>query len=528
MRFSLYQNNKIYSAAISEDTSGLGSGLEGSSTPTTTDNPKQVRGAPPIMAEYLKSLGSIRERTQLVLQQPQHLQHFDVHLDQMDAVVNAVMMLIVRDYSSPTDIPPHSRWRHFEAASAAMKLAKCDRINPLLGSWKKEMSKKGRSDTTTTTTTAADEREPVRRLVDLFVVSVLLDAGAGSRWSFHPQSEQTGESEKDKAASSYNRSEGLALASLEWFMAGGLSSDTDAHPLRADATGLAAVTHESLSAAFQVNQHSNPLVGVEGRCLLLNRLGNVCAKHTEYFGSTPASNRPGNLVDYLLDHSSTLHSDDGQSHTVDISLLWHVAMDAFAGVWPPSRTSLDGVFLGDVWPCRALAAILAARSSESSTESTTESTTVSEADVLGLVPFHKLSQWLTYSLMEPLSLLGVSFAGADLLTGLAEYRNGGLFVDMGVISLRDSSIHMRSQGPESVPRFNVFDDAVVEWRALTVGLLDMVADCVRERLSLSKDQLPLAKVLEAGTWKAGREIAASLRPITRGPPIDIISDGTVF
>ncbi|KAJ1341941.1 hypothetical protein BSLG_003591 [Batrachochytrium salamandrivorans] len=126
------------------------------------------------MAEYLKSLGSIRERTQLVLQQPQHLQHFDVHLDQMDAVVNAVMMLIVRDYSSPTDIPPHSRWRHFEAAS--------------------------------------------------------------SRWSFHPQSEQTGESEKDKAASSYNRSEGLALASLEWFMAGGLSSDTDAHPLRADAT----------------------------------------------------------------------------------------------------------------------------------------------------------------------------------------------------------------------------------------------------------------------------------------------------
>ncbi|KAJ1340857.1 hypothetical protein BSLG_004334 [Batrachochytrium salamandrivorans] len=137
-----------------------------------------------------------------------------------------------------------------------MKLAKCDRINPLLESWKKEMSKKGRSDTTDTTTTGTadepDEREPVRRLVDLFVVSVLLDAGAGSRWSFHPQSEQTGESEKDKAASSYNRSEGLALASLEWFMAGGLSSDTDAHPLRADATGLAAVTHESLSAAFQV------------------------------------------------------------------------------------------------------------------------------------------------------------------------------------------------------------------------------------------------------------------------------------
>ncbi|KAH9264234.1 hypothetical protein BASA83_012314 [Batrachochytrium salamandrivorans] len=355
------------------------------------------------MAEYLKSLGSIRERTQLVLQQPQHLQHFDVHLDQMDAVVNAVMMLIVRDYSSPTDIPPHSRWRHFEAASAAMKLAKCDRINPLLESWKKEMSSKGRSDTTTTG--EPDEREQ----------QVVIPPTERADW----------ESEKDKAASSYNRSEGLALASLEWFMAGGLSSDTDAHPLRADATGLAAVTHESLSAAFQVNQHSNPLVGVEGRCLLLNRLGDVCAKHTEYFGSTPASNRPGNLVDYLLDHSSTLHSDDGQSHTVDISLLWHVAMDAFAGVWPP---------LALVW---------------------TESFWVMCGPV---------EHWLLSSLLD-----------------------------------LDHLLNPLLNPPPS-------------WRALTVGLLDMVADCVRKRLSLSKDQLPLAKVLEAGTWKAGREIAAHCVP----------------
>ncbi len=31
-----------------------------------------------------------------------------------------------------------------------------------------------------------------------------------------------------------------------------------------------------------------------------------------------------------------------------------------------------------------------------------------------------------------------------------------------------------------------------------------------------------------GTWKAGREIAAKLRPDTKGPPIEVISDGTVF
>jgi hypothetical protein len=39
--------------------------------------------------------------------------------------------------------------------------------------------------------------------------------------------------------------------------------------------------------------------------------------------------------------------------------------------------------------------------------------------------------------------------------------------------------------------------------------------------------LPLAKVLQGGTWAAGRQIAADRRPQGR-PPIQIISDGTVF
>ncbi|EGF82488.1 hypothetical protein BATDEDRAFT_86299 [Batrachochytrium dendrobatidis JAM81] len=448
---------------------------------------------------YLLTLKSIRERTRLLLDNPTQLAHFDVHLDKLDAVVNTIVMLIVRDYSSPSDIPPHSRWRHFEAVSPAMKATKCDRISPLLNTWNGSVS------------SAKDqppkyERETIRRLLDLFVISVLLDAGAGNKWSFRPSNEP---------GESYVRSEGLALASLDWFVAGGFSSDPNAFPNRADAVGLKAVTADKLQKAFQVNE-SNPLVGVDGRCSLLNRLGDVCLAHPKYFGSdTP---RPGNLVDYLLDHPSTVHSEDGSEHSVNISVLWEVVIHAFSGVWPPARTVLDGVFLGDVWPCSSLASILS------------NSTTGlgGEADSLGLVPFHKLSQWLTYSLMEPMSLLGVRFIGVEDLTGLAEYRNGGLFVDMGVLSLRSSSIKTMTQGPESVPRFNVFDDAVVEWRALTIGLLDLVGDAVRKRLSMSKDDLPLAKILEAGTWKAGREVAASLRPVSRGSPIDIISDGTVF
>ena len=55
----------------------------------------------------------------------------------------------------------------------------------------------------------------------------------------------------------------------------------------------------------------------------------------------------------------------------------------------------------------------------------------------GLVPLHKLSQWLAYSLIEPLQQAGFTVADIDGLTGLAEYRNGGLFLDTGVLVLRD-------------------------------------------------------------------------------------------
>ena len=41
--------------------------------------------------------------------------------------------------------------------------------------------------------------------------------------------------------------------------------------------------------------------------------------------------------------------------------------------------------------------------------------------------------------------------------------------------------------------------------------------------------LTLAQVLEAGTWKAGRELAEVSRPNTKEPPIGLLaSDGTVF
>jgi hypothetical protein len=73
----------------------------------------------------------------------------------------------------------------------------------------------------------------------------------------------------------------------------------------------------------------------------------------------------------------------------------------------------------------------------------------------------------------------------------------------------------------------VGEETVVEWRALTVALLDRIADGLRARLDMSAQDLPLAKVLEGGTWAAGRRLAAARRP-DGAPPLRIESDGTIF
>ncbi len=166
-------------------------------------------------------------------------------------------------------------------------------------------------------------------------------------------------------------------------------------------------------------------------------------------------------------------------------------------IWP-SRLTLDGVALGDCWRHPAL---------------------ITDDATTGLVPLHKLSQWLSYSLIEPLQRAGLTVTDIDGLTGLAEYRNGGLFVDTGVLSFRDPADATRDH--------DVASPLVVEWRSLTVALLDRLAQTVRQRLGKDATSLPLARILEGGTWAAGRALAFERRP-DGSPPVKVISDGTVF
>ncbi|PAV17929.1 hypothetical protein PNOK_0641500 [Pyrrhoderma noxium] len=426
--------------------------------------------------DYLRSLPAIRERCSKVhaLAQKDKLHFFEYHPEKEEDAIKFCLNIINRDYGSNTgSIPPHGRWRHLDAGRP--------RIEPLIAKWKESSS-------------APDDKEICRRLIDLFLVSVLLDAGAGNIWKY----------KEPGTTNEYNRSEGLGVASFHMFDEGFFSGD-ESHPHRVDAEGLSRITPEKVGAAMQVSD-TNPMNGLEGRATLLSKLATALRSSQVYFGKEA---RPGNIVDYLEKNSTSV---DGTT-VVPVESLWNILIVGLNSIWPASRTTLDGVPCGDVWPSPVL----------------TPEGYHEEGD--NYVPFHKLTGWTTYSLLEALQkVMKWKFTGLENLTGLPEYRNGGLLIDTGVLKLRQDVIQkeLYPDPASSIPRLPPSHPAIVEWRAMTIIELDRIADGIRLKLGLKPEQLTLAQVLESATWKGGREIAALKRPETKGPPIDIESDGTVF
>ncbi|WP_166037668.1 DUF1688 family protein [Sphingosinicella sp. YJ22] len=321
----------------------------------------------------------------------------------------------------------------------------------------------------------SDERAArARAAFDLVILSVLLDAGAGPDWRY-----------RDRGLT-YSRSEGLAVASQRMFEAGAFSAEA-ASPLRADGGALADLQAASLAAGFQVDD-VNPLVGLDGRAALIRRLGAQVLARPDLFAAEGAA-RPGGLYDVLASRAA--------GGRLPAAAILQLLLEALGPIWQ-DRLVLDGVALGDCWRHPAMR----------------------RDDVTdGLVPLHKLSQWLAYSLIEPLQDAGIEVVDIDGLTGLAEYRNGGLFVDTGVLQLTDPSDAERAH--------HVSDPLIVAWRAMTVALLDRMAPQVRDLLGVKEADFPLARMLEGGSWAAGRRIAKQRRA-DGGPPFHIISDGTVF
>jgi len=391
--------------------------------------------------------------------------HFRIERSALHSVAQRVARL-TRERFPDLKIPYHSRWRHFEAGGVDRKA---------------ELDAKlaGRSATAV-----------ARSRIDLTLVSVVLDAGAGPQWRY------------TEAASglSFGRSEGLAVASFRAFMAGRFSSDPG-DPCRVDAAALLRLNGAALAEMFQAADN-NPLVGLDGRAALLRRLGEALRAQPVLFTS---AGQPGHLFDALIHHPHAPRlrhhrpapSTPARTH-VSAARLLGALLDAFSAIWPQGQSLQPGVPLGDVW-----------RHAKAG----------GDGPSAGWVPLHKLSQWLTYSLIEPFEWGGVEVTGLDELTGLPEYRNGGLLLDAGVIVPLDPQFAARSYSPG--------DEWVIEWRALTVALLDELAPLVRTELGVSAVQLPLACMLEGGTWAAGRQIAAERRD-GGAPPVQITSDGTVF
>ena len=231
----------------------------------------------------------------------------------------------------------------------------------------------------------------------------------------------------------------------------------------------------------------NPLVGLEGRAALLLASARPSPPSRVFAREDRA--RPGGLYDHLA-----AQAEDGRLAAPRIleALLEHLGP-----IWP-SRLTLGGVPLGDTWRHPAI-------KRDDATN--------------GLVPFHKLSQWLAYSLIEPLQGAGIAVTDIDGLTGLAEYRNGGLFVDAGVLRLRnpDDAIHPNPVDSDAGGRM-----ARADRRA---ARSDRAAG---PRAARADDRRVSARARARRRHLGGRAALAREKRPDGGPPIAVISDGTVF
>ena len=424
---------------------------------------------------------------------------FKLNRDALPALADRVAAL-TRQRFPDLAVPLHSQWRQLEAGGKSRK----DELDQRLA---------GRSQV-----------EVARVHVDMIIVNCLLGGGAGANWIYaesaaisaaalpqaapedllalldqaaakRPAPATDGDAPQPLAApaATYRHTEGLAVASFRAFMAGAFSSQAG-DPQRADATALRHVDAAALRAIFQ-SSPSNPVVGLDARAAMLARLGHALQDEAarDVARGLPAQARPALLFDRITGYGA-------RTEVSATEVLDHV-LRVFSPVWPPG-SKVQGLPAGDVWPHLWAGSAIAGHQQDRTTD--------------GWVPFHQLAQWITCSLLEPLSWAGVRVTNLNALTALPNARNAGLLIDAGVIVPRDPRLLARTWKPQ--------DELVIEWRALAVVLLDELAVLVRQRLGLTEEQLPMPCFMEGGSDAAGRELALSLRP-DGSPPVRLEGDG---
>src|SRR5262249_40312920 len=172
----------------------------------------------------LRSAAAVRERCRMVHRfvADGRSAHFTLDQGRLEAVADYVAQVTRAAYPD-LNIPYHSRWRHFSAGGVDRWRALAEAID-------------------------ADPLERARIAVALATVRVRLAAGAGAAGGYG----------EPAGGLTFARSEGLAVASLAMFRAGGFSSDAR-QPCRADAAALGALDGAALARHFQADA-GNPLV----------------------------------------------------------------------------------------------------------------------------------------------------------------------------------------------------------------------------------------------------------------------------
>ncbi|KAI0758488.1 hypothetical protein BD413DRAFT_444851, partial [Trametes elegans] len=309
--------------------------------PIVSDSPKQTAAYLRTLPAICECCGSVHELTPKGL-----LDYFDYHPNKETDAAAFCVSIIKRDFGNDfAAIPPHGRWMHLYGGRP--------RVQPLIDHWRSSAN-------------PPDTKEICRQLINLFLVSVLLDAGAGNAWWFHESS----------LGQTFSRSEGLGVASIAMFEQGFFSGDA-ATPINrltvGIAEGLSRITAPKIASAMKVSD-ANLIVGLEGRTSLLVNLSKALNANSTYFGN---SARPGNLTFSMPAPSPHVHS----------FALWTALIDGLAWIWPRTRMTLGGVALGDVWPCAALAKHASAPSPAAGNDP---------------ILFHKLTGSTTYSLFKPI------------------------------------------------------------------------------------------------------------------------------
>jgi len=318
--------------------------------------------------------------------------------------------------------------------------------------------------------------EMARSAFDLAIITALLGDLDAENWTY----------DEIVTGQSYDGRDGLAVAALNLFAAGAFSAEPG-DPMRVDAHALIRLVPEELSADLTASD-GKPLPDGEHRFRRLVKLGEAIGLRPDLFSDGKIT-RPGLLFDRL--------TAAGNDSAVQMHAVLDKIQDGLGPIWPDAN-KIGDVALGDTEVHPALA---------------------SGDETSMFLPLHAVSQFLAFSLIEPLAWAGYGCDGFDRLAGIADRTQCAFMLDGGLISISDEALFAEPVLSEHV--------AVAELRGLTVALLDTLVREIRNRLEVGQEELPLVCLMEAGTKGAGLEIALEKRG-NFAFPLRILSDSTVF